>query len=952
MSDAAQRWQRVSDLVARAAELPRDEAEALIAAEAGDDPGLQEEVRALLGHADEADAFLGSLAERMGAGRPLELPDTDGAEIPERIGPYRVISELGRGGMGVVYLAERDDPRFRQTVAIKRLAAHLGGDAGERRFVAERQILARLEHPGIARLLDGGVEQGRPYLAMEYVEGEPLDRHVAQRNPGLEARLGLFLQVCEAVGYAHRNLIVHRDLKPNNVHVTADGTVKLLDFGIAKLLDPEAPDFLRTQEGPESTPLTPAFAGPEQITGEPISTATDVYALGILLCILTTGRLPYRVRPSSRAELERHVLRDGALPLSRLSNEGAEGVDPDHPIEPLPARLLRGDLEAIAARGLRKEPEHRYASALELAADIRRFLECRPVHARRGTLRYRTGRFLRRHRVAVGVTAALAAVGIAGAGAFQWNQWRHAQRLADERARAERVADLLVDVLRISEPGARAPEDIEAHELLRWGSERVRRELGNEPEVQAELLQSIGRIYLQLGRSEEAAATLETALSQKRETRAPPLEIADLLEQLGEARLKQGQPREAVAPLQEALELRRREQPASSHVAATLLQLGTAWEMAADYDAAEPLLDEALTLFRSREAPDDVSTAAVLFRQASLRHHRNDFNGALDLWNQAAAIYRETGDTASDEYVAILGMLGTYHAAMRNWDEAIATYEEKRRVAEGRFGAESPQAASALYQLASTANLAGRIDDIGPTAEKALAIQREHGDPFAIAQSEQLLGRYHLMRGRNDQAVALSRSALDGFAQVRGEEDPVTTNARRQLARALRLAGRPEDALAQIEQSRRVLERIYGADNVMTLDAQVEKARTFATLGRDASAERLIRDAVERYPNTLREGHPRLAGPLMVWGRFLLDRERGAEALDPLSRAFPLTSPTSNLRVYTRCARMLAEAHEADGNPAEAERIRSEARRRIGEIHGSGHDAIAYLDGRLSGNDF
>jgi non-specific serine/threonine protein kinase/serine/threonine-protein kinase len=438
------RWDRVEALFHAAAPLGQDERRALLARQAGDDPALAAEVQRLLAAHDRAGEFIETPAVSLGAA----LGPTD-ERVPagRRVGAFRIVREIGRGGMGTVYLAERADETFTQQVAIKLIKRGMDTDQVLARFRAERQILASLDHPHIARLLDGGTtDDGLPYFAMEYIEGQPIDAYADAHRLSIPERLRLFLQVCGAVSYAHQHLIVHRDIKPVNILVTAEGAPKLLDFGIAKVLQAEE-DGTATATGLRM--LTPEYASPEQVEGRHATTASDVYSLGVVLYELLTGRSPYRTRSRSPAEIVEAVCTTEPVRPSAAVGEGEpplagrrrSGLTDDRAAatnlsstERL-RRRLRGDLDTIVLAALRKEPARRYQSVEQLSADIRRHLEGLPVRARPDTFRYRAGKFVRRNRgmVAAGVLAGVTLVGGTVATAWQAREARAAQARAERR---------------------------------------------------------------------------------------------------------------------------------------------------------------------------------------------------------------------------------------------------------------------------------------------------------------------------------------------------------------------------------------------------------------------------------------------------------------------------------------------------------------------------------------
>jgi tetratricopeptide (TPR) repeat protein len=451
-----ERWLRVKDVFSAASAMPDTEQRAYVADACFGDPEMQAEVESLL----LAHATPDAIVDRPAA---LRLPADEISPEPDpwpgrRIGSYQIVSLIARGGMGEVYRARRIDAAFEKEVAIKLVPGGSHASYVLNRLHAERQILAGLEHPNIARLLDGGAtDEGSPYLVMELVEGVPIDRYVGERGLPLRMRLQLFREVCAAVSYAHQHLVIHRDLKPSNILVTADGTVKLLDFGIAKLLQPAT---LEPGEPPTCTlmqALTPGFASPEQVLGKPVTTASDVYTLGVVLYVLLTGRSPYRRTLDTAESAIREICDTDPLPPSAVV---ATGVG-------LRRERLGRDLDAIILCALRKEPERRYMSVDQFSEDIRRHLDGLPVLARGDRFSYRAGKFLRRHRLEV-AAAGMLAIGLVGATALSL---REARRAAEERERAERhfasVRGLAnAFMFRVHDAIKELPGSIEARSLL------------------------------------------------------------------------------------------------------------------------------------------------------------------------------------------------------------------------------------------------------------------------------------------------------------------------------------------------------------------------------------------------------------------------------------------------------------------------------------------------------
>jgi serine/threonine protein kinase/tetratricopeptide (TPR) repeat protein len=489
----AERWQRLSPLLDALIELDGDARQARLAALREEDAALAAEVEALLALEEDNEDFL---AEPLVAPPPMAKPDT-------LIGPYKLDRLLGEGGMGQVWLARRADGLYQRRVALKLLRPGLADPNLRQRFTRERQILARLGHPHIARLLDAGIStDNQPYLALEYVEGEPITDWCRGRDLGIEARIKLFLQVCEAVSHAHANLIVHRDLKPSNIMVTPLDEVRLLDFGIAKLLD--GSEVGRDNTRTEVRAFTLHYAAPEQIRGEPVTTMTDVYSLGVVLYELLAETKPYRLKRQTDAEWEEAILvADPLKPSATLLREADS--DPSRmPALKRRAKQIGGDLDNIVLKALSKRAEHRYASVEAMALDLHRYLEGKPVLARPQSVAYRTHKFVHRHRWVL-ATAGLVVVVMASAMVLVSWQVRQALR---EASRAQALQTFVTGLF--EQAGGDAPGPLDVRRLLQAGEQRANRELLRQPLDRAELLGVIARLRIGLGDYREAEALLKT----------------------------------------------------------------------------------------------------------------------------------------------------------------------------------------------------------------------------------------------------------------------------------------------------------------------------------------------------------------------------------------------------------------------------------------------------------
>lgn len=675
-----------------------------------------------------------------------ELADRGAARwAGRRVGPYRIERRIAAGGMGVVFLARRADEQFERQVAIKIVSSPLASDEARRRFRAERQILADLSHPNIAQLLDGGTtDEDVPYLVMEYIDGLPIDEYCRQRELPLAARLRLFLQVCAAVQYAHQHLIVHRDLKPSNILVTPDGAPKLLDFGIAKLL--EAPTNLTVAD---ARLLTPRNASPEQIRGQPITTASDIYSLGVLLYELTAGHPPYGVGEVTAGELERAICEE----------------DPDLPSDGAPPALRRqlaGDLDNIVLMAMRKEPARRYATARQLAEDIERHLEHRPVAARPDTWAYRTRKFLQRHAWGAAATAGVVVLIAALVSFYTLRLANERDALARARATSDAISGFLVGLFEDANPNLTRP-DVTAREVLEEGAGQIERLRETQPLVASSLMISMARAYSGLGAYDRSEALVADALAVRRRLLpADDPRIAEAMHYLGVA---QGELREhdtALTTLNDAL--RMRETAFGAHalpVGETLLRIAFVQHRRGDYPAMGAALQRALPIHEAALGKDDAQTAEVV-RQLGLYHYLvNDHAAALNELQRALAIGERIHGPDNIRVVSTLHTLARLKWQLGEFPEAIELYSRCLAIREAHLGPEHPDIGLSLYGLAVSHRDLGALDDSRRYYQRLIALQERVLGPedFYLAMSLSGYGFLLLDVGELERAKAsLTRS--------------------------------------------------------------------------------------------------------------------------------------------------------------------------------------------------
>ncbi len=699
------------------------------------------------------------------------------------------------------------------------------------RFRYERQILATLDHPNIARLLDGGTtDDDLPYFVMEYVEGVPITTYCAATKLTVRKRLELFRAVCAAVQHAHRNLVVHRDLKPSNILVTEAGVPKLLDFGIAKLLAVEsstdAVTLAKTMTAMRL--MTPEYASPEQVRGDIITTATDVYALGAVLFELLTGERPHKLRDRSLAEVERAVLE------ASVERPSAVVARRDGSSSRL-RRALAGDLDNIVLKALRKEPDRRYGSVEQLSEDIRRYLEGRPVQARNDTVFYRAGKFVQRHKAAVATAGAVTAVLVG----FSITTAMQAARIARERDRANEVTEFLVEVFEVSNPEQQRG-DVSARELLDKGAERVERELAGQPELQAAMMDSIGRVYRSLGLYDSARPLLERALAVRRQTLGDDHpDVADSVNTLAVLHSYQGDYEGAVKLYDEALVLRRAAYgenhqkmaetyndvgetfrqmsrlaeaepmhrraleirrrvlgPNHEDVAYSLHNLAAVVDDKGDLEAAEPLYREALALKRRVLGPEHPSVANTLNNLALLRRARNDDAEAEALHREALAIRRKALGDAHPDLAVTLNNLGSLLRGRGDLNAAESLLRESLVMKQRLLGPSHPSTAVSLQNVADVLEAKGDLAGAERYYRDALdvltkALPATH---WRLGSVRAGYGSCLTKMGRYPEAEALLLTAHDGLKASVGEKNTRTRKAVESLVALYEAWGRPDDA--------------------------------------------------------------------------------------------------------------------------------------------------------------
>ena len=871
---ATHRFRHVDGIFDAIVDLPTKEQAEFLDREVGGDEVLRGEVLELLRAYHHSGSFLESPAADIAAPL-LEAASAMGGPAPDQIGPFRVVREIGRGGMGRVFLGERADGQFEQRVAIK-LIQH-GTPGVVRRFVEERRILALLEHPNIARLVDGGITPGGlPYFAMELIEGEPIDRYCQSRNLTLDARLALVARVCDAVTYAHQHLIIHRDLKPSNILVTADGQVKLLDFGIAKLMIAgPADDVTRT----EFSVMTPEFAAPEQIRGTAISTATDVYSLGVLLYLLLTGERPYDVRGKSPAEIER-IVGIEVPPKPSSKAPGALG------------RRWRCDLDLIVMTALQKDPQRRYQSPAALAQDLQRLRRGQPITARPDSTHYRVQKYVGRHRAGVAVAAVLV-LGMAGAAGRE----RVLRNRAETQARrAIEVEEFLVRVFDVADPNSwTEPEGgkITARELLARGATRIDSTLTEQPEVQAKLRTVLGRVYANLGLYDQAVPLLRRSLAQQTAMHGPEAaSVAETMDLLGIALTRLDKFDEAEPLLHRALEQQRRVY-GNTHAATaeTLEHLATLFEERNEYAKAEPVHREVLAIRQALHGDTSVEVANAMSNLGLILQRRGVLAEAESLHRQALDIkIRRLGEEHPLTSATMQNLAMTLASRLK-FAEA-ETYHRRALAAKRKaLGDAHPSVTISMNNLANLlGRQLGRLDEAEALSREALALDRKmFGEQHSfVAASLTNLGVTLRMKGDFVAADSILRHALAINRKVFPEPHERIAMGLSAIAQSRFAMG---DGKAAIEFMRAALAQyrpLLGDDHRNTITTICNLAFMLAEFGDPVEAESLSRAALARLDSTKREHRNSFYSGKLGLGKALLAQGRSEEAVPLLAEVVEL----------------------------------------------------------------
>ncbi len=767
-------WHKIKQIFLDALDLEGSEQKKHIENACKNDQELLNEVQSLLAAYDNSGPLDKSPEElKKSLVHRLESQKAKG----NKVGPYKIKKELGHGGMGSVYLAERIDGQFEQQVALKLLRTGFTTENQRRRFLSERQILATLNHENIAQLLDGGItDDGQPWFAMEYVNGLPIDEYCDSRKLTIEQRLNLFLKVCDAIQSAHQKLIVHRDLKPSNILVTENGTVKLLDFGIAKALNQEdmpGGPLPLTRTG--LLPLTPSYASPEQVRNDPMTTATDIYQLGIVLYELLTGCRPYKVSGRPPSEVEQIICeKQPTRPSTAITKVLPEREDAENTLKKVSSnrqtkteqlqKKLKGDLDTIVLKAIRKEPDRRYESAEQLAADIRHYLSGRPVMAHPDSMGYRTLKFIRRHRIGAISTAIIILLVIGYIITVTWHSQQTQAALVkaeQETKKAEQVTDFLMNMFEASNPEESLGDTVTAQTLLEQGIEQAQ-QLQDQPVIYAQMLDVTGLVYMNLGQFEQAQSLLKQAYDIRHtHLEAPHPEISE-----------NGHYEEAEKHLRDALNmLQEIHEGEHESLANTMNALAIVLKELRKFEQAEPLYRKALEMNRNIFGEKHKAVAQSLSNLGNFLESQGEYKQAKDYYRESHEIYQELYGNNHPLVAALLTNLGRITKLLGNLETSLRHHQMSLEINRAIYDDVHPDIAKSLYNLGHVNMDLENLDTAQLQLEQALEIQQASLDAFHpnLSQTNNTLGILMQRKGNLEASLQFYQEALANMEVRLGE---------------------------------------------------------------------------------------------------------------------------------------------------------------------------------------
>ncbi|WP_138430470.1 serine/threonine-protein kinase [Fodinibius saliphilus] len=862
-------WEKVNKIVDTALELDKKERTTYIEENCKNDNKLKQHVTQLLAAIEESETedFLATPATYIDemAGELTATDATASSMVGQHIGNYHLDELIGHGGMGSVFKGRRADGAYEKEIAIKILRRGMDTPSNIARFKRERNILANLEHPNIARLLDGGLtEEGLPYLVMEYVDGTPLLEYCNQNNLTIEERLELFEQVCFAVQHAHQNAIIHRDLKPSNILVNNEGKVKVLDFGIAKLIRAESSEGVTFQTRTGARMLTVGYSSPEQLEGQAITTATDAYVLGILLFELLADVHPFEMDDKNLVEIEKQVRekrpKNPSDKYAQLSSTEKKKIAQYRSTDTAKlTSLLTGDLDAIVMKALRKEPGHRYSSAEQLLEDLNRRKTNLPIIAREDTFRYNSSKFLKRHKTRLSVAAAFLSIIISLTVFYTWQIAQEKDKAQLEAQKAQEVSSFLTDMFRASNPNYNPKDTVTAATFLKRGQERID-QLNDQPEIQGQLLEIMGRAYSEIGQFDKAAPLLNKSL-KLRETYQGTTSTAYIqsLDALGVLERLKGNFAEAESLTQRSLSVLKNNQPNNKKLLVNgLNELGLILDQRGKYEQADSVYKE------------------VLYIQQQL--YKSEHPKLAHIFNNRAGVLRKLG----------------------KYEKAEELYRKALNIWKAQYGDIHPSTAMGYHDLALILNQRGKLEQADSLYHKGLTIDKKLYDAPErhIAQSYNNIGIFYGQQGRYQEAKPYLTKAVAMRRKLFDEYHPKLAESLNNLGRLNIELGNYEKAHSYLEEALKIDRKNFGGNHPYIAGDLANLARIEKEKGSLDIAKKHFEKSLSIFKANLPSDHRKIAGILTEIGKLHIIKNNISEAIPMLEKALAIKKKSYDKRSW------------------------------------------------------
>ncbi len=935
-----QQWKKINRIVDTALDLSKKEQSIYIQEECKGNKQLKRQVTELIASIEQSDTenFLGDTDDYpLHLAREISEQETEkhtSSLLGTTIGKYKLIDLIGHGGMGSVFLAERSDEAYEKKVAVKILRRGMDTPSNIARFKRERNILANLEHPNIARLLDGGLtEEGMPYLVMEYVNGTPLLQYCDKNKLSIEKRLALFEQVCSAVQHAHQNTIIHRDLKPSNILVDTKGEVKVLDFGIAKLMDPDE-DGATFQTRTGARMLTLGYAAPEQLESQPITTATDSYVLGILLFELLAGVHPFDMDDKKLVEIEEQIREEQpkapSETFSELSSQKQQQIGETRNISPNALiSTIKGDLDAIVLKALRKEPDHRYSSAEQLLEDINRRKTDLPIIAREDTFRYNASKFIKRHKTRLSAAAGflLFIIGFTAFYTLQITQERNKAQL--EAQKAQEVSKFLTDMFRASNPYYNPQDTVTAATFLKRGEERID-QLENQPEVQAQLLEVMGRAYTEIGRFEKASPLLQKSL-RLRKTYQGTTSIAysQSLDALVVFQRLRGNFAEAESLTRESISIIRNNPPKNETLLSNgLNELGLILDQRGKYQEADSVYKAVLQIQQRLYEPSHPKLAHTYNNRAGVLRKQGQYEKAEGLYRKALTIWKKKKGDIHPSTAMGYHDLALVLNQQGQLEKADSLYHKGLEIDKQLYKPPNRQIAQSYNNIGIFYGQQGRYQDSKPYLTKAVAMRRKLFSEFhpKLAESLNNLGRLYIELENYEKAHPYLEEALEIDRENFGEKHPYVAGDLANLARIEKENGSLNMAENHLRKSLSIFRATLPSDHRKIADILTELGDLLVLQNNLTEAISLLQEALTIKNKSYDRGSWQIAHSKSILGKALIKSTEYQKAESYLLQAYEtLTEERGASDNFTQKAKNnIIKLYETWEKPAMANKYKSE----------------------------